>query len=242
MIAGPNGSGKTTLTHMLADEYAVNFYAMLNADDIFAEVRQTGAYMPPFSVEGLDLADFAARSTYGDDVKRHFAEGRVFVLDDCIRFATQDAVNTYTVALVTGYLQEVAVRSGRSSSQETVFSHPSKVEALERAKRAGFRTYLYFVATELPSINLSRIANRVRQGGHVVPDEKVVARYGRSLEQVSAALPFLSRAYFFDNSGGVLRYLAEWNQENGMTLSEPEGDMPRWFVKLVPALRKEAAR
>ena len=38
MIAGPNGSGKSTLADLLHRDYAVNFYAMLNADDIFAEV------------------------------------------------------------------------------------------------------------------------------------------------------------------------------------------------------------
>ena len=41
MIAGPNGSGKSTLAGLLRRDYAVNFYAMLNADDIFAEVSNT---------------------------------------------------------------------------------------------------------------------------------------------------------------------------------------------------------
>ena len=36
MIAGPNGSGKSTLANLLRRDYAVNFYTMLNADDIFA--------------------------------------------------------------------------------------------------------------------------------------------------------------------------------------------------------------
>lgn len=34
MIAGPNGSGKSTLVQLLRNDYAVNFYAMLNSDDI----------------------------------------------------------------------------------------------------------------------------------------------------------------------------------------------------------------
>ena len=34
MVAGPNGSGKTTLVGWLARDYAVNFYTMLNADDV----------------------------------------------------------------------------------------------------------------------------------------------------------------------------------------------------------------
>lgn len=51
MVAGPNGSGKTTLMRRLAADYAVNFYDILNADDIFAEVCRTNAYLPPMPVE-----------------------------------------------------------------------------------------------------------------------------------------------------------------------------------------------
>ena len=43
IIAGPNGSGKSTLVSLLRCDYAVNFYAMLNADDIFSEVAKTHA-------------------------------------------------------------------------------------------------------------------------------------------------------------------------------------------------------
>ena len=40
MVAGPNGSGKSTLAAWLARDYAVNFYTMLNADDVFALVQR----------------------------------------------------------------------------------------------------------------------------------------------------------------------------------------------------------
>lgn len=38
MIAGPNGSGKSTLVKRLRDDYRVNFYTFVNADDILAQV------------------------------------------------------------------------------------------------------------------------------------------------------------------------------------------------------------
>ena len=43
LLAGPNGSGKTTLKRRLERDYAVNFYDFLNADEIFAEVKESGA-------------------------------------------------------------------------------------------------------------------------------------------------------------------------------------------------------
>ena len=38
MIAGSNGSGKSTLVQLLRNDYAVNFYAMLNSDDISVRI------------------------------------------------------------------------------------------------------------------------------------------------------------------------------------------------------------
>lgn len=67
---------------------------------------------------------------------------------------------------------------------------------MRRAFESGYRTYLYFIATETPEINIARIAQRVQQGGHDVPPDKTRQRYHRGLELLKSALPFLSRGYF----------------------------------------------
>ena len=63
-----------------------------------------------------------------------------------------------------------------------------------------------------------------------MPQEKIVARYARSIANVSAALPYLSRAFFFDNSGAEMRYLASYSEEDGLDLLVPESDLPKWFM------------
>lgn len=239
LVAGPNGSGKSTLMHRLAEDYAVNFYGVLNADDIFAEVSRTGAFSPRIPVEPDALRDYAEGSSYDDEVKEFFRSGTIAVSAGSVRFGRPEAVNSYTVALVTNFLQDQHIRQGVSFSQETVFSHPSKVEALRAARAAGFRIYLYFVATDSPSINVSRVANRHQSGGHDVPAEKVRARFFRSLSQVKDALPFLSRAYFFDNSGDTMRYLAQWNADEGWCLAlASEADAPAWFGSILAETAK----
>lgn len=229
MIAGPNGSGKSTLVSRLRDDYAVNFYDFLNADDIYAAVRQSGAYSPRFPFGMDELAQYADVTTYDDSVKRCFRDGRIRIDGDCVRFSA-DAVNSYTIALFTNFLQDASIRRGLSFSQETVFSHPSKVAALRHAKEAGYRTYLYYVATATPIINRDRVANRYSQGGHDVPVEKIAARYYRSLAQLKDAIPFLSRAYFFDNSCAEMRYLGSYSEEDGFVFSVPPAQLPRWFL------------
>lgn len=232
MIAGPNGSGKSTLRAWLAHDYAVNFYTFLNADDIQAEAARSGCYFTPFPIEAHELVAYASSSSYPDTIKRLFTSGRISVAGDCIRFSPE-AVNSYSIALVTAFLQSAHLSRGLSFSQETVFSHPSKIGALQTAMGLGYKTYLYFVSTNNAAINVSRVRNRAAQGGHDVPEDKIVERYARSLGQVVPALPYLSRAFFFDNSGMTMRYLAHWNKEEGMVLHVPDSNVPRWFRAVV---------
>ncbi|MCR5413503.1 MAG: hypothetical protein K6F50_02085 [Kiritimatiellae bacterium] len=229
MIAGPNGSGKSTLVRWLQDDYKVNFYSFVNADDIFALVAKTGAYSPKFPVSKEELVSYAESTTYGNDVKDAFRGGQVQVDGDCVRF-DKAVVNSYTMALFANFLQDRFISRGESFSQETVFSHPSKLNALKQAKDCGYRTYLYFVATGNPSVNLCRVASRYAQGGHDVPEEKILSRFNRSLNQLKSALPFLFRAFVFDNTGDEMDYLGQYEEGRGWLFSREPSSLPRWFV------------
>jgi len=233
MVAGPNGSGKTTLVGWLTRDYAVNFYTMLNADDVFARVKRTKAFFLPFPVEPTALAAYVESTQYDECEKMRFRAGEIALERDCVRFNTDGAVNSYTVALLVNFLQDEFLNRGVSFSQETVFSHPSKVAALAKAHEAGFRTYLYYVATDDAAINADRVARRYAQGGHDVPPEKIAARYERSLANIAAALPNLSRAFFFDNSNAEMRYLASYEEGRGFSLQIPEDELPIWFRRNV---------
>jgi predicted ABC-type ATPase len=111
-------------------------------------------------------------------------------------------VNSYLASLAVEFIREKLIAHSLTLTLETVMSHPSKIELLKEARELGYRTYLYFVATEDPEINVSRVRYRVqRQGGHSVPKEKIISRYFRSLELLLAAIRQTNRAYLFDNSG-----------------------------------------
>lgn len=83
---------------------------------------------------------------------------------------------------------------------ETVFSANDKIDFLKRAKDAGFFIRLFFVGTNHPSINASRIAHRVMEGGHDVPISKIISRYYKSISNCCIAASFVDRLYVYDNS------------------------------------------
>jgi predicted ABC-type ATPase len=60
-------------------------------------------------------------------------------------------------------------------------SDKRKLNIAQRAKRNGYRVYLYFVATITPDINIERVSQRVKLGGHNVDHAKIRKRYAGSL-------------------------------------------------------------
>lgn len=118
---------------------------------------------------------------------------------------------------------------------ETVMSHPGKVMLLKRAQTAGYRTYLYYVATDDPQINISRVQNRVTLGGHPVPEDKITSRYYKSLELLIEAVRHTNRAYIFDNSTNNADSKHTWLAEitDGRMLELKTDRIPAWFKKAV---------
>ena len=64
-----------------------------------------------------------------------------------------------------------------------------------------------------------------------MPEDNVLARSIRTLENVGAALPFCSRAFFFDNSMLAMRFLAEYSKGSGFV--SVSDNLPVWFETYV---------
>jgi predicted ABC-type ATPase len=110
-------------------------------------------------------------------------------------------------------------------------SSPDKVALLAKAKDLGYKTYLYYVATEDPNINIERVQNRVKNGGHNVPHDKIISRYHRSLDLLLPAIKQTNRAYLFDNSAENQVCIAEIT--NGELLFMRSNIKPSWFQQYI---------
>ncbi len=108
-------------------------------------------------------------------------------------------------------------------------SSRDKVDFLKKAQELGYRTYLYFVATQDPLINISRVKNRVKQGGHNVPKDKIISRYYGSLELLLEAVKNSNRAYIFDNSSQEKLWIAEIS--DGKYFQFKDENIPEWAYK-----------
>jgi predicted ABC-type ATPase len=88
----------------------------------------------------------------------------------------------------------------QSFVSETVFSHTSKLALIEDAKRSGFYVMLLIVGLDDPGQLLQRVKQRVLEGGHSVPDERILARYPRTMAHLKLALPKAHVALLYDTN------------------------------------------
>lgn len=63
---------------------------------------------------------------------------------------------------------------------ESTLSGKYLLKVIENAQQRGYTFKLFYVFLESPAVCIERIKNRVKLGGHFVPDEDVRRRYYRS--------------------------------------------------------------
>lgn len=108
--------------------------------------------------------------------------------------------HSYQAASIAEEVRNRLVEEGKTFCFETVFSHPSKVDFLAKAKAYNYEIVLVFIHLSSIDLNKARISQRIEEGGHFVPDEKVETRIPRTLENIKTAIQLVDQAYLLDNS------------------------------------------
>lgn len=144
--------------------------------------------------------------------------------------------HSYEGAFIASFLRHLLISQNKSFSFETVMSHPSKIDEISNVVNAGYSAYLYFICTDSPVVNVSRVHNRVEKGGHEVPENKIIDRYSRALNNLHLAIEHCYRAYIFDNSGKEQILITEVFKG---VVEIKTNNLPNWFLEYVlPHLSK----
>lgn len=152
-------------------------------------------------------------------------------LADCVYINPDDiAKNTFgdwnsyeavmKAAILSTQMREDCISEGKSLIFETVLSADDKVDFVKRAKQKGYFIRLFFVGTESPTINASRIARRVMEGGHDVPIPKIISRYSKSIVNCCKVARIVDRAYVYDNSVEFAEPTLMFRVIDGMLIKE----------------------
>ena len=141
---------------------------------------------------------------------------------------------SYQAATVAAKIREDLISQGVSFCFETVFSHESKIDFLAQAKANGYKIILVYIHLFDSSLNEARVRQRVSEGGHNVPAEKIHSRIPRTMKQIKTALSIVDEARILDNSSkdDPFQQIIVMKSGNYEAIVDP---IPEWARDLLPA-------
>lgn len=116
--------------------------------------------------------------------------------------ARELGLTAYEAADAAAAIRRTLIARKESFVFETVLSDPvgDKVAQLSELAEQGFEVALIFIQISDPQVSIERVSMRVSQGGHDVPDEKLMARFERTRANLQRAIEQLPHVIIFDNS------------------------------------------
>jgi len=143
----------------------------------------------------------AGKTTFYEQVIRP-ATGLPFVNADVIaaeRWPEDAEAHGHEAAALAARTRSALLARGSSFVTETVFSHPSKVELVSEALALGYDVYLRVMVVPV-ELTVARVRQRVINGGHSVPEDRVRARHARLWAYVRTAAELATNTIVYDNS------------------------------------------
>jgi len=114
---------------------------------------------------------------------------------------------------------------------ETTLSGRTLAHRIAAWRDAGYGFSLVYVWLESPDISVLRVAERVRRGGHDIPEDVIRRRYAASLRNLGDLyLPLADRWIIYDNSrplrslrlasGGIEKPVRVYNEDSWLRFRE----------------------
>ena len=139
---------------------------------------------------------------------------------------------SYEAANVVEQIREELLQQSVSFCFETVFSHVSKIDFVAKAKAQGYEIILVYIHLDTSELNEARVYQRVTEGGHNVPVDKVHSRIPRTMKHIAAVLPIVNEARLLDNSyrKNPFQQVASVKRGRRQWINDP---LPQWAEEIL---------
>jgi predicted ABC-type ATPase len=176
----------------------------------------------------------SGKSTFYEQMLK--PKGVPFINADIIAkeaFPDDPVSNSHKAARIAEELRFEKLRQGNSFCFETVFSHVSKIDFIATAKATGYQVILVFIHVGNTGLNQARVSQRVLDGGHAVPADKILSRIPRTLDNVKAAIPLCDEVHMLDNSRLDDPFKRVISIINGQITAGANASLPHWVLPLI---------
>ena len=97
-------------------------------------------------------------------------------------------------------LLERAINERLDYAFETTLGGRTIPALLEKPMDAGIEVRIWYVGLTNPELHIARVHERVKRGGHDIPEVRIRQRYARSLLNLIQLMPKLTELRVYDNS------------------------------------------
>ena len=117
---------------------------------------------------------------------------------------------------------------------DTTFSGNREISLLKLAIELGYNVHLVFICLDNTDLCRERINNRVKLGGHDVPQEDVVRRFQRSIDNLLKSYHIPQEVNVFDNSNSERKLILSISNNNILFSDDNIND---WAIPLFKNLK-----
>ena len=100
-------------------------------------------------------------------------------------------------------------KAGESFAFETTLSGAHYLQRIQEWKNLGYIIKLWFIALSSPELAIFRVAERVAQGGHNIPEEVIRRRYKAGLENLPKYQKVVDSWVLLDGDSTELEKIAQ---------------------------------
>ena len=158
----------------------------------------------------------AGKTTFAREFLPHEAGCPVFVNADLIAAGLAPfAPETAAVQAGRLMLQELArhFANRESFAFETTLSGRASVQHIRTWQRAGYRVKLIFLQLQSAEQAVARVAQRVRQGGHHIPEDTIRRRFAAGRDYFKNLYAPLVDAWALYDNAGAQPVLLDWSEK-----------------------------
>ena len=135
-----------------------------------------------------------------------------------------------------------AVENNTDYSFETTLGGNSICAKLHEAIEKGIEVNIFFCGLTSPELHIQRVAARVANGGHDIPESKIRERWTGAIHNILSLIPGCAEITVFDNSADLIdgkpSPILLFSLVDGMFASLPVSTMPEWAKPLATAAMK----
>ena len=140
-------------------------------------------------------------------------------------------------------LLERAIAEHLDFAFETTLGGATMPRLIAEAASSGFEVRIFYVGLASPELHLARVRQRVRSGGHDIPESSIRRRWRHSRQNLIQLLPVLTELRVYDNSadadpatGNAPQPALVLHVNRGRIVGPPDlSKTPQWAKPIVAA-------